>query len=77
VTPSPTDGFSLEVNYTREVVSQAEVNVILDHSEAALSFLAHHPHDPIGDVNLINENERQRLVWDVNSRALHERSRNH
>jgi hypothetical protein len=30
-----------------------------------LFFLTNHPHDTVGDVNLINRNEWQRLVGDV------------
>jgi Non-ribosomal peptide synthetase modules and related proteins len=63
--PRLTRGFSLEVLYSHEVISEAEVNVILDHFDAALRFLIHNSNETIGNVNLINENERQRLVSDV------------
>jgi non-ribosomal peptide synthetase component F len=66
VTPSSTDGYALEVQYTREVIPQAEVDVILDHFEAALHFLAHHPHDTIGDVNLLSADESKRLLYEWN-----------
>ena len=38
---------------------------MLDHLEEALIFLANHPHDILGDVNLVNAKERQRLVADL------------
>jgi non-ribosomal peptide synthetase component F len=53
-----------------EVISELEVNVILDHLETALLFLTNHPHDIIGDVNLINDDERRRLVGDMPSDLL-------
>lgn len=65
-TPRSTDGLSLEVIYSNAVINAAEVNVMLDHFEAALLFLVHRPHDAVGDVNLVNENERRHLVTDLN-----------
>jgi non-ribosomal peptide synthetase component F len=76
VTPSSINSLSFEVNYTREVISQADVEVILDHFEAALLFLAHHPHNAVGDVNLINEKEWQRMVTDINPEGLLNPARN-
>jgi non-ribosomal peptide synthetase component F len=66
VTPPSTNDLSLAAFYSSEVACEAEVNVILDHFETALVFLANHPHDIVGDVNLINGNEQQQLVDDFN-----------
>jgi non-ribosomal peptide synthetase component F len=66
VTPFSTGNFSLLVNYTREVISQEEVDVILDHFQAALLFLAHHPHATVSDVNLVSADEAKRLLYDRN-----------
>jgi hypothetical protein len=41
---------------------EAEVEAILDHYEAALWFLTHHPHEPLRNVKLINIKEMQILV---------------
>jgi non-ribosomal peptide synthetase component F len=62
VMPHSTNGLSISIIYSNEAISEPEVNVILDHLEAALVFLTNHPHDTVGDVNLVNDGERQRLV---------------
>ena len=43
------------------MISQAEVDVILDDFEVALLFLVHHPHDAIGNVSLLSTDEAKRL----------------
>jgi non-ribosomal peptide synthetase component F len=63
-------GFSLTVKYRSQAISQAEIDLILDHFTAVLIFLTSHPHDIIGDVNLIDENERHRLVNDISPGEL-------
>jgi non-ribosomal peptide synthetase component F len=62
VVPRSTHGFSLSVNYSQRAISEAEVSIVLDHFEAALLFLTQHPRSAVGDVILINEQERQHLV---------------
>jgi non-ribosomal peptide synthetase component F len=69
-TPGLNNGLSFGATYSGEVISEAEVNVILDHFEAALVFLVNHPHDILGDINLVNAKERQRLVTDLNPGEL-------
>jgi non-ribosomal peptide synthetase component F len=73
IVASPRSGndFSVTVNYRSEVISQAEIDVILDHFIAALIFLTCHPNDIIGNINLINEDEQHRLVYDMNPGELH------
>lgn len=44
--------------------------MILDHFETALHSFIHNPHDTIGDVNLVPENERKRLLADINHDGL-------
>ena len=61
------NGFSLRAVYSSEVISEEEVNVIVDHLEAALIFLTNHPHEILGDVTLVNTKERQRLVSNLYS----------
>ncbi|KAF8573006.1 acetyl-CoA synthetase-like protein [Ramaria rubella] len=56
----------LDVTFVTETVSEAEVNAILDHFETALLFLMHHPDATIGDVELISDDERQRLLFGRN-----------
>lgn len=48
--------------YTRELIPEAEVEAILDHFEATLWFLTHHPHEPLRNVKLINVKEMQLLI---------------
>jgi non-ribosomal peptide synthetase component F len=69
-TPGLKNGLSFGATYSSEVISEAEVNVILDHFEAALIFLVNHPHDILGDVNLVNAKEQQRLVTDLSTAEL-------
>lgn len=66
VTPSSIDGFTLEVSYTREVISEADVEVLLNHFEATLLFLAHHPHETVGEVNLLSTEESNCLLYEYN-----------
>jgi hypothetical protein len=65
VIPHSINGFSISIIYSNEAITEPEVNVILDHLEAALLFLVNHPHDNVCDVNLMNEPEWQRLVGDI------------
>jgi hypothetical protein len=67
---SSSDSLSLLALYASEMISEAEVKVILDHCEAALLFLVHRPHESIGDATLINAREMQRLVPDTNPAHL-------
>jgi hypothetical protein len=62
VVPRSTHIFSLSVHYSQSAVSEVEVNVVLDHFEAALLFLTENPRSAVGDVTLVNEQERQHLV---------------
>lgn len=56
------DRLWLEVQYTREVVPEAEVNVVLDHFVTALRFLTQNPHETVGDVSLIGSKELEVLI---------------
>jgi non-ribosomal peptide synthetase component F len=76
VSPLSTNGFSIAVSYLDEMISESEVTVILDHLETALLFLTNRPHDTVGDVDLINENERQRLVRHISSGDMSSPSQN-
>ncbi|KAF8574904.1 amino acid adenylation [Ramaria rubella] len=67
VTPSATEGFDMEVNYTKSDISCAEANTILDHVEAAIRFLIHHPNALVSDVDLIKEDEWKRLIPNVDT----------
>ncbi|KAF8587753.1 amino acid adenylation [Ramaria rubella] len=70
VTPSSTDGFALEVNYTREVISLPTVQTILDHFEAAIVFLIRYPHQLIRDVELVSAHELQHLIPGLDTKEL-------
>ncbi|KAF8574906.1 amino acid adenylation [Ramaria rubella] len=70
VIPLSTDGFSLEVSYTKEVISELEVATILDHFETVLHSLIRKPHAPIQDVELISPCEMQRLTRTVDTKPL-------
>jgi hypothetical protein len=62
VLPRSTHGFSLSVHYSPRDVSEVEVNVVLDHFETVRLFLTQNPLSAVGDVQLINEQEKQHLV---------------
>jgi non-ribosomal peptide synthetase component F len=62
VTPSSPDNFILDVSYRREVISAIEVEVILDHYEMALSFMARHPHAKVRDIDFITPDEKRLLL---------------
>jgi hypothetical protein len=59
VVPFSTHGFSLTAVYAPECLSKNDADIILDHLGSALVFLATHPHDAIGDFDLLSRNERQ------------------
>ncbi|KAF8575295.1 acetyl-CoA synthetase-like protein [Ramaria rubella] len=63
---SSADDLCLSVSFVTDTISEAEVNAILDHFETALLFLTHHPDATIGDVELISDAERQRLLFGSN-----------
>jgi non-ribosomal peptide synthetase component F len=60
------DGFTLDVSYRREAISAAEVEVILDHYEMALNFMAREPHARVRDVDFITADEKRRLLHGPN-----------
>jgi non-ribosomal peptide synthetase component F len=62
VTPSSPDNFVLDVSYQRDVISAVEVEVILDHYEMALSFMARHPHAKVRDIEFITPDEKTLLL---------------
>ncbi|KAF8584773.1 acetyl-CoA synthetase-like protein [Ramaria rubella] len=66
VTPSSSGSFFVEVSYSREVITQREVDTILDHFETALTFLMNHPDATIDDVELTSAVEKRRLLFGVN-----------
>jgi hypothetical protein len=59
VVPFSTQGFSLTAVYAPECLSENDADIILDHLGGALVFLAAHPHDAIGDFDLLSRNKRQ------------------
>ncbi|KAF8573139.1 CoA-dependent acyltransferase, partial [Ramaria rubella] len=66
VTPSSTGSFFVEVSYSSGVITQREVDTILDHFETALTFLMNHPDATIDDVELTSAVEKRRLLFGVN-----------
>ena len=60
--PMEDDRLWLEVQYIREIIPEAEVNVILDHFVTALRSLIRNPHATIGDVSLIGPKELEVLM---------------
>ncbi|KAF8584770.1 acetyl-CoA synthetase-like protein [Ramaria rubella] len=62
------DDLFLNVMFVTEIVSEAEVNAILDHFQTALLSLMYRPDVKIGDVELISDAERQRLLFGCNPR---------
>jgi non-ribosomal peptide synthetase component F len=68
-TPLSSDELSVVVLYSQKIISEAEVNVILDHFEATILSLITNPHDAVGDVNLINTQESLRLIAQTHLRA--------
>jgi non-ribosomal peptide synthetase component F len=67
ISPLLANDFSLVAVYSSEAISEAEVNSMLDHFEAALIFMTNHPHDILGDATLVNAKERECLVTDLSS----------
>ena len=67
VSPYATDSFALEVLFIKQTVSPAEVELLLDHYEAALSYLNRNPHALIHNVNLVNSREAEKLLPRVKS----------
>jgi hypothetical protein len=68
---SSADSFSLRVLHASEIISEAEVTVILDHFEVALLFLIEHPHESVCNVELINDSEMRRLIHDHTNPVHH------
>ncbi|KAF8580410.1 acetyl-CoA synthetase-like protein [Ramaria rubella] len=64
------DSLLVGAAYIQEIISEAEVHALLDHFEAALLFLIHHPKSSVGDVELITQNELQRLIPIFNTEKL-------
>jgi non-ribosomal peptide synthetase component F len=62
VSSSSPDSFTLDVSYRREEISAIEVEVILDHYEMALGFMARHPHANIRDIDFITPDEKRLLL---------------
>ncbi|KAF8584766.1 acetyl-CoA synthetase-like protein [Ramaria rubella] len=60
---SSTDDLRLMVTYVADIITEAEVNTILDHFETALLFLINQPHRLIRDVELISAGEKHRLLF--------------
>ncbi|KAF8572696.1 acetyl-CoA synthetase-like protein, partial [Ramaria rubella] len=60
------DSFTLDVSYQREAISAAEVEVILDHYEMALNFMAREPNALVRNINFIDVHEKQRLLYGRN-----------
>jgi hypothetical protein len=53
------------VSYIRQAISQQDVGMILDHLEGGLRFITTRLHDTVGDIDLIGDTERGRLVTDT------------
>jgi hypothetical protein len=53
------------VTYIREAISQQDLDVIVVHLESALRFLMTRLHDEVGDIDLISNTEKGRLVADI------------
>jgi non-ribosomal peptide synthetase component F len=62
VDASSSDGLALLVNFASDIISEAEVQAMLDHFEAALLFSIHHPYQSMTLVNLMNSRETQRIL---------------
>lgn len=60
-----TDCISIQTLHASEIIPQPEIDVILDHFEAALRFMLNHPNERICDVNLVSNEEKRRILQDM------------
>ncbi|KAF8581319.1 acetyl-CoA synthetase-like protein, partial [Ramaria rubella] len=59
---SSANSLFVSVAHIVEIIPDAEVQVLLDHFEAALLFLIQHPRSYVDDVELISAEEKQRVM---------------
>ena len=63
MSPYASDSFALVVLFTKEIISAAEVEILLDHYETALFyFMTRNPLEPIRNVNLVTAREAEKLL---------------